>query len=183
MATSQSRLKMSRSHNTLRPEKHRYFIRDFQAYQNHSRDFAYAAVHTECAYTRFSLLPSANRLAILPPERIGFTPLSFSGGGVREMLVVETVTRIRHEYFVKGKLIKEIVRDLGVSRNIASKVLRSGETVFAYGRIVQPLPKRGPSTADLNRLLETNDHKARRERLMMIRVFEESQAARLSGPL
>ena len=31
------------------------------------------------------------------------------------MLVVETVARIRREYFVKGKTIKEIVRDLGVS--------------------------------------------------------------------
>jgi hypothetical protein len=28
---------------------------------------------------------------------------------------VETVARIRREYFVKGKTIKEIVRDLGVS--------------------------------------------------------------------
>ena len=29
------------------------------------------------------------------------------------MLVVETVARIRREFFVKGKSIKEIVRDLG----------------------------------------------------------------------
>ena len=33
------------------------------------------------------------------------------------MLVVETIARIRREYFVKGKLIKEIVRDVKVSRN------------------------------------------------------------------
>jgi len=48
------------------------------------------------------------------------------------MLVVETVARIRREFFVKGKSIKEIVRDLGVSRNTVRKVLRSGETAFAY---------------------------------------------------
>ena len=48
------------------------------------------------------------------------------------MLIVETVARIRREFFVKGKSIKEIVRDLGVSRNTVRKVLRSGETAFTY---------------------------------------------------
>jgi transposase len=97
------------------------------------------------------------------------------------MLVVETVARIRREFFVKGKSIKEIVRDLGVSRNTVRKVLRSGETAFAYERSVQPLPKLGPWTADLDRLLETNDCKARRERLTMIRVFEELQGLGYRG--
>ena len=60
------------------------------------------------------------------------------------MLVVETVARIRRDFFVKGKSIKEIVRDLGVSRNTVRKVLRSGETAFTYERSVQPLPKLGP---------------------------------------
>ena len=97
------------------------------------------------------------------------------------MLVVETVARIRREFFVKGKSIKEIVRDLGVSRNTVRKVLRSGETAFAYERSVQPLPKLGPWTADLDRLLEANDRKARRERLTMIRVFEELQGLGYRG--
>lgn len=89
------------------------------------------------------------------------------------MLVVETVARIRREFFVMGKSIKEIVRDLGVSRNTVRKVLRSGETAFAYERNVRPLPKLGPWAADLDRLLEANGSKARRERLTMIRIFEE----------
>ena len=50
------------------------------------------------------------------------------------MLTVETVSRIRREHFVKGKTIKEISRDLKVSRNTVRKVLRSGETSFEYGR-------------------------------------------------
>ncbi len=41
------------------------------------------------------------------------------------MLVVETIARIRREYFVKGKAIKEIVRDVKVSRNTVRKVIRS----------------------------------------------------------
>ena len=46
------------------------------------------------------------------------------------MLTVETIGRIRREYFLKGKTIKEIARDLRVSRNTVRKVLRSGETAF-----------------------------------------------------
>ena len=57
------------------------------------------------------------------------------------MLIVETIGRIRREHFVKGKTIKEIVRDLGISRNTVRKALRSEETSFVYGRDTQPLPK------------------------------------------
>jgi hypothetical protein len=46
------------------------------------------------------------------------------------MLIVETIARIRREHFIKGKTIKEIARDLNVSRNTVRKVLRSGETSF-----------------------------------------------------
>lgn len=56
------------------------------------------------------------------------------GTGFGGMLVVEMVGRIRREYFIKGKSIKEIVRDLRVSRNTVRKVLRSGATSFSYGR-------------------------------------------------
>ena len=44
------------------------------------------------------------------------------------MLVVETVARIRRAYFVQEKAIKEIVRELRVSRKVVRKVIRSGET-------------------------------------------------------
>ena len=70
------------------------------------------------------------------------------------MLTVETIGRIRPEHFIKGKTIKEIARDLKVSRNTVRKVLRSGETSFEYEREVQPRPKLGrihPVTAALRR--------------------------------
>jgi predicted transcriptional regulator len=44
------------------------------------------------------------------------------------MLTVETIGRIRREHFIKGKTIKEIARDLKVSRNTVRRVLRSGAT-------------------------------------------------------
>ena len=64
------------------------------------------------------------------------------------MLVVETIARIRREYFVKGKPIKEIVRDVKVSGNTVRKVIRSQATAFTYDRRVQPMPKLGPWTAE-----------------------------------
>jgi transposase len=36
------------------------------------------------------------------------------------------------EHLVKGKSIKEIARDLKISRNTVRKILRSGETSFSY---------------------------------------------------
>jgi hypothetical protein len=65
------------------------------------------------------------------------------------MLTVETIGRIRREHFIKGKTIREIARDLKVSRNTVRKVLRSGETAFEYERNVQPRPTLGRWTAEL----------------------------------
>src|SRR6516162_10939822 len=89
------------------------------------------------------------------------------------MLVVETIGRIRREHLVKGKSIKEIARDLKISRNTVRKILRSEETSFSYDREVQPRPKLENWSADLDRLLATNAAKPARERLTLIRIFEE----------
>jgi DNA-binding NarL/FixJ family response regulator len=39
--------------------------------------------------------------------------------------------RVRREFYVRGRSIKEICRELHVSRNTVRKILRSGETAFA----------------------------------------------------
>ncbi len=97
------------------------------------------------------------------------------------MLIVETIGRIRRERFVKGKSIKQIARDLGLSRNTVRKVLRSEETSFAYEREVQPRPKLGRWTAELDRLLTVNTNSSARERLTLIRLFEELRALGYEG--
>jgi len=89
------------------------------------------------------------------------------------MLIVETIGRIRREHWVKGKSIKEIARDLKMSRNTVRKVLRSGETSFSYEREVQPRPKLGRWREELDRLLTKNAGATARERLTLIRLFEE----------
>src|SRR6201985_873521 len=89
------------------------------------------------------------------------------------MLIVETIARIRREHFIKGKTIKEMSRELKVSRNTVRKVLRSGETSFEYERVVQPRPKLGRWAAELDGLLAGNAAKVGREQLTLIRIFEE----------
>ncbi|MGT2482162.1 IS21 family transposase (plasmid) [Methylobacterium oryzae CBMB20] len=85
---------------------------------------------------------------------------------------VDTIARIRREFFTRGRAIKDIVRDLHVSRNTVRKVIRSGATAFAYEREVQPLPKLGPWRDHLDRMLAANAGKPPRERLTLIRIFE-----------
>src|SRR5664280_1377591 len=81
------------------------------------------------------------------------------------MLVVETIAKIRRAYFVHGQPIKAICRDLGVSRKVVRKVIRSEATEFRYEREAQPLPKIGPWSDKLDQLLLANEGKASRERL------------------
>src|SRR5277367_3312128 len=97
------------------------------------------------------------------------------------MLIVETIGRIRREHLVKGKSIKEIARDLKISRNTVRRILRSGETSFSYEREVQPRPRLGRWKADLDRMLTTNAGNAARERLTLIRLFEELRALGYEG--
>ena len=86
---------------------------------------------------------------------------------------VDTIARVRRAYFVQGKSIKQIERELHVARNTVRKIIRSGETRFSYERETQPLPAIGPWQAELDRLLLINGGKPSRERLTLIRIYEE----------
>src|SRR3954447_3830154 len=97
------------------------------------------------------------------------------------MLIVETIGRIRRERLVKGKSIKEIARDLKISRKTVRKVLRSGETSFSYEREVQPRPKLGRWKVEIDRLLTGNVERTARERLTLMRIFEELRALGYDG--
>jgi transposase len=97
------------------------------------------------------------------------------------MKSVDTIARVRREHFIRHRSIREISRDLNVSRNTVRKILRSGATEFQYEREVQPLPTIGPWRDQLDRLLMANEVKATRERLTLIRVFEELREAGFKG--
>src|SRR5712671_751267 len=97
------------------------------------------------------------------------------------MLIVETIARIRRAHLVQGKSIKAIARELRVSRKVVRKVLRTGQTEFRYEREVQPRPKLGRWREGLEGLLAENAGKSVRERLTLIRLFEELRGLGYDG--
>ena len=102
-------------------------------------------------------------------------------GAAVGMLIVETIAKVRRAFFVQGKSIKAICREFRVSRKVVRKVLRSDATEFRYTRETQPLPKIGPVRDRLDELLRANAGKAARERLTLIRIFEEIRALGYEG--
>src|SRR6202047_1118276 len=97
------------------------------------------------------------------------------------MLMLETIAKIRRAFFVQGKSSKAICRELRVSRKVVRKVIRSEATEFRYEREAQPLPKIGPWRNKLDQLLLANEGKAARERLTLIRLFEELRGLGYDG--
>jgi transposase len=97
------------------------------------------------------------------------------------MLVVETIAKIRRAYFVQGKAIKQICRELNLSRKVVRKVLRSEETAFEYKRSVQPQPKLGAWRDELDQLLAVNAARSRRERVTLLRIFEDLRGLGYEG--
>jgi transposase len=97
------------------------------------------------------------------------------------MLVVETIAKIRRAFFFNKNPIKEIFRELHVSRKVVRKVIRSEATEFHYERLTQPLPKIGPWRERLDSLLLENAEKSARERLTLVRLFEELRGFGYAG--
>src|ERR1700682_4643678 len=97
------------------------------------------------------------------------------------MLVVETVAKIRRAYFVQGKTIKAICRELRVSRKVVRKVLRWEVTEFRYEREEQPLPRLGRWLKAPEKWLAANEASPSRKRLTLIRVFEHLRGRSYEG--
>ena len=74
---------------------------------------------------------------------------------------------------MKGVPIKKLARDLRVSKNTIRKVVRGDATSHTYERKIQPLPKLGPWVEALERLLEENEQKKRRDRLSLVQLYED----------
>src|SRR5215204_3898323 len=97
------------------------------------------------------------------------------------MLIVETIAKIRRAYFAQEKPIKAICREFRVSRKVVRKVIRSQATEFRYERGRQPLPRIDPWREQLDGLLLANEGKPARERLTLIRMFEELRGLGYQG--
>ena len=94
---------------------------------------------------------------------------------------METIARIRRDHLVRGVPIKKIARDLRVSKNTVRKVVRGDETSYSDERKIQPMPKLGPWVDELERQLEANEKKARRDRLSLLRIHEDLAALGYGG--
>ena len=97
------------------------------------------------------------------------------------MLIVETIAKIRRYHFVEGRKIKQISRDLNISRNTVRKVIRSKETEHRYERESQPCPKLGDHTDRLEELLEENLKRPKRRRITARRLWEILQGEGYPG--
>ncbi|MBU0674860.1 MAG: IS21 family transposase [Proteobacteria bacterium] len=97
------------------------------------------------------------------------------------MLIVETIAKIRRYYFVEGRSIKQITRDLRLSRNTVRKVIRNNTTEHRYERDGQPRPQLGDYLDRLSALLETDWTKPKRRRQTAIRLYEQLQAEGYQG--
>ena len=53
------------------------------------------------------------------------------------------------------------------------KIIRSGATEFSYERTTQPRPKIDPWRSELDEMLAENARRPKRERLTLIRIYEE----------
>src|SRR5258706_12348991 len=89
------------------------------------------------------------------------------------MVTGDTFGSVRWVDWVQKKKIKAIAWELRLSRGAVGRIVRSGETVLTYERKEQPLPKLGPFVAQLDKLLEANMAKRKRERLTTKRLTEQ----------
>src|SRR6186997_2620205 len=97
------------------------------------------------------------------------------------MVTVETIGRIRRAFWVDKKPIRQIVRELRISRQTVRKAIRGSSVEFRYERQVQPQPRLGAYVARLDGLLEANSKRPARERLTARRLFELLRAEGYDG--
>ncbi len=94
---------------------------------------------------------------------------------------METIRKIRCAYERDKKSIRQIAREMHLSRNTVKKVLRGHKTEFTYARSNQPLPKLGPfQDSLLARLAQDADLPRRQQRTAMV-LFQELQCEGFTG--
>jgi transposase len=94
---------------------------------------------------------------------------------------VDLIGQIRRAFFGQRRAIKEISRELRVSRTTVRKVVRSDKTAFKYAREVQPAPKLGEWVEVLTAILEAEATLPKRERRSTQRLFEELRGRGYDG--
>ena len=94
---------------------------------------------------------------------------------------MDLIGQIRRAFFEQRRAIKEISRELRVSRATVRKVVRSDKTAVRYAREVQPAPKLGEWIEPLTKILEEEATLPKRERRSTQRLFEELRGRGYDG--
>jgi len=94
---------------------------------------------------------------------------------------METIAKIRRAFFAQKKSIKAICREFRLSQKVVRKVIRSEATEFRYERGRQPLPRIDPWRNQIDEMLLANEGKPGRERLTLVRIFEELRGLGYEG--
>src|SRR5229473_3242307 len=97
-------------------------------------------------------------------------PLVVLGGAWPGMVTVETIGRIRRAFLVDHKPIRQIVRELRISRKTVRKAIRGASTEFRYERGVQPQPRLGEFVGRLDGMLEANSKLTARRLFELLRA-------------
>ena len=97
------------------------------------------------------------------------------------MLNVETIRKVRQAHFRDGKKIREITRELNLSRNTVRNIIRSGITDQKYERSAQPHPKLGSFIERLLELLREDSEKPVPHRRSAQILFEQLQREGYEG--
>ena len=92
------------------------------------------------------------------------------GGAWPGMVTVETIGRIRRAFWVDKKPIRQIVRELRISRQTVRKAIRGSSVEFRYERQVQPQPRLGAYVARLDGLLGANSKRLARDQLANAKI-------------
>ena len=97
------------------------------------------------------------------------------------MLIVETLAKIRLAYHVKKKSIKQISRELNLSRNTVRKALRSDKTAYVYERNTQVAPRLEDYKAQLTTWLKEESELPKAGRCSAKKLHERLQALGYAG--
>lgn len=97
------------------------------------------------------------------------------------MIQVEDREQIRRAYFVEGKSIREIARELGHSRPTVRQAIEAAEPQTYTLTVPRAAPVLGPHKASLDRLLEENKHLPRKQRYTTHKMYEVIHAEGYAG--
>ncbi len=94
---------------------------------------------------------------------------------------METIRKIRFAHHRDNKPIRQIARDMNLSRNTVRKIIRSDVTELHYERQTQPSPKLEPFKEQLTQALDEDHDKPAKHRRSAQLLFEMLQREGFTG--